>query len=142
MSISLYRLPFPTEGAASLRLYLWGSGGLYPVDDFLQKLAKSRAKEFKRVIKLFDKMASEGKIINQEQFKDVEGHKPLSEFKAYDVRIFCFFDERKLILVEGDIKKSSKSKDRNRQAIARAQQRCELYLSEKKAGRVEERREY
>ncbi|MGI6296021.1 MAG: hypothetical protein ACOX3G_08015 [Armatimonadota bacterium] len=125
-----------------MRLYLWGDGEQYPVGDFLQELAKSRSKEFKRVTALFDKMASTGKIVNQEQFKDVEGHKPLFEFKAYDVRIFCFFDERGLILVEGDIKKSNKSKDRNRQAIARAQQRFELYQMDKKAGRVEERREY
>lgn len=137
MAISIHYMPASISGVSIVRLYLWADGDDVPVRSFLLELGKSRPNELKRLRVLFNRMAEVGKIINEYQFKDVDGHKPLYEFKANDVRIFCFFDDKKLILVEGDIKKSDKSKDRNRQSIVRAQERARQYKEEKEAGRVE-----
>lgn len=138
MQISIHHLPSTaSSGSRKVRLYLWADGEDIPVGDFLQQLATTNPNQFKRVGALFNRMAEAGRITNSESFKDVEGHKPLFEFKAHQVRIYCFYDEMKLILVEGDIKKSDKSKDRNRQSILRAQRRAEDYWQEKRAGRVE-----
>ena len=138
MSIWICHLPATISSAVpKVRLYLWADGQDVPVSDFLQELGKSSPNEFKRVRALLNRMAEAGKITNPENFKHVAGHKPLFEFKAGYVRIYCFFDEAKLILVEGDIKKSNKSKNRNRQSITRAQRRAEEYWQEKKTGKVE-----
>ena len=141
MAVFIHRLPIRTPGSAPrCTLYLWGEDDSIPVEEFLRDLNKSRPDDFNRLGVLFRRMIEVGKITNQEHFKDVEGHKPLFEFKGRGVRIYCFFDGSDVILLEGDIKKSDKSKDRNRQSIARAERRVELYRQEKATGRLEVRK--
>ena len=122
------------------KLYLFREEDHRPVDEFLFELGKSRHGDFNRLGVLFKKMIEVGKITNKEHFKDVEGHKPLFEFKGHGVRVYCFRDGVDWILVEGDDdKKSDKSKNRNKKCISRAEKRCELYWREKSAGRLEVR---
>ena len=141
MPVSIHYLPIETSGTVpKCKLYLFGEEGHIPVDEFLRELGKSRHEDFNRLGALFRKMVEVGKITNTEHFKDVEGHKPLFEFKGRGVRVYCFREGERWILVEGDDdKKSDSSKNRNKKCIARAERRCEQYLREKSAGRLEVR---
>lgn len=142
MTVSLIPVPINISSSApKCRLYFWAEDGKAPVADYLVELGKSRPAEFRRLQALFERIAETGRIINAEHFKDVEGHKPLFEFKARGPRIYCFFDgSNLLILAEGDIKTSDKSKSGNKSAIERAERRADLYWQEKKAGRLEVRK--
>ncbi|MDO8586361.1 MAG: hypothetical protein Q7T82_04915 [Armatimonadota bacterium] len=140
MPVRIHMLPVkPSSGVVRSRIYLWGENDSIPVDKFLRDLSKSRPDDLKRLYALFKKMLDVGRITNSEHFKDVEGHKPLFEFKAHGVRVYCFFDGSDVILVEGDFKKTNKSSAQNRQAIARAENRAAAYWREKKSGRLEMR---
>jgi hypothetical protein len=140
MPVYIYLLPTEPSGLRKHRLFLWAENEKIPVGEFLNDLRKSRPRDAIKLVSLFDKAAGLERITNPEHFKDIEGHKPLWEFKAHGVRIYCFFDGPDIILVEGDFKKSDKSSASNRQAIARAEQRAHLYQEEKKANRVEVRK--
>jgi len=115
-----------------------GRGWKSPVGEFICDLRKSRIDAFNRLLALFRKIVEQGRIVNETQFKDIKGHKPLYEFKPHGVRIYCFFDGKdRLILVDGDFKKTNKSSVSNIAAIARAEGRVKLYWTEKEAGRLE-----
>lgn len=137
MPVSIYLLPTEPSGLRKHRLFLWANNEKIPVGEFLKDLRKSRPKDAFKLVSLFDKAAGLERITNPEHFKAVEGHKPLFEFKAHGVRIYCFFDGRDIILVEGDFKKTDKSSAGNKQSIARAGERARLYWEDKKANRVE-----
>ncbi len=62
---------------------------------------------------LFKWMAGDGKIVNDQKFKDLEGTKPkLFEFKKQQVRIFCAFinpPPHTLLLLTGCVTKKGKT---------------------------------
>jgi|GEM_PF-2133531 len=141
MPIYIQRLPITiSSGFPCFKLYHYGEDNHLPVGDFLVDLNKSRQDCFNRLLVLFKKLIEVGRIVNQEQFKAIEGHKPIYEFKAYSVRIYCFRDGDKWVLVEGDDdKKSDNSRSRNMQCIIRAENRYALYWQAKNAGKLEVR---
>ena len=43
------------------------------------------------MLRLFNKMAEQGRIANREQFKRIEGTDKLWEFKSFKIRMPCYF---------------------------------------------------
>ena len=54
---------------------------------------------------LFDMMASQGKIVNREKFKQING--ALYEFKAGQLRMPCFFDSKNRIVITHGFRKKA-----------------------------------
>ena len=106
------------------------------IGDYLADLALRRKQEFARLTKLFALMAEKGYISNPEHLKDVAGHKPLYEFKAHGPRVYCLLHENRVVLLEGDIKTSDKSRSRNMRSIERAERKAALYLEAAKKGSI------
>jgi phage-related protein len=80
--------------------------GVSSAKRFLDALSdQDRAK----ILTSFDRICSQGRIASQEHFKNEEGD--IWVFKRHQIRIYCFFDKgRVLVLTHGIIKKSPKAK--------------------------------
>ncbi|HEC98661.1 MAG TPA: type II toxin-antitoxin system RelE/ParE family toxin [Nitrospirae bacterium] len=77
--------------------------------DFIEGLEEP---DKKKVIALLKRTADLGLPKNTEKFKSLKGS-GLYEFKSYQVRILCFFDREKvIILTHGFIKKRDKTPKR------------------------------
>jgi len=76
-----------------------------PAQEFIDTLQK---KDQKKVSALLTRLADYGMLGNEEKFRKLEGKAAdIWELKSFQVRILCFFDkERLLLLTHGFIKKS------------------------------------
>ena len=138
MPVSLHPVPVKcSHGMPKFGLFFWAGDGKQPAAEYLNSLRRSRPHEAAKMVKLFRHKVDNGYITNTQHFKDVEGQKPLYEFKVGGIRVYCFFDETRMILVEGYTKQTNKTSAQNRQAIERAERRTEAYWKEKDAGRIE-----
>jgi phage-related protein len=76
------------------------------VQDFIENLDEY---EKKKILRLLTRTADNGLYTNEEKFRKIKGE-DLWEFKSDQVRIFCFFDKGKIIILShGFIKKSPKT---------------------------------
>jgi hypothetical protein len=75
--------------------------GALPAVAFLQNLLEA---DQRKMAALFDWMAQRGRIDNREKFKKVEDE--IFEFKAHQIRMPCYFERNKRVIVtHGTIKK-------------------------------------
>ena len=81
------------------------NGNRCPVREFIDNLEK---KDQQKVIALLIRLADHGMLGNEQKFRKLEGKGvDLWELKSFQVRILCFFDkDRLVILTHGFIKKS------------------------------------
>jgi len=74
--------------------------------DFIEGL---NASDQKKIIALLKRTADDGTPGNTEKFDSITGTR-LWEFKSFQIRIFCFFDKGKMIiLTHGFIKKKNRT---------------------------------
>lgn len=94
------------------------------VEEFISKL---KDEDKKKVFALLQRSADVGIPENEEKFKKLSDK--IWEFKSYQVRIFCTFEENKIILlIDGFIKKKSKTP---KNEIERAKKLLKKYLEYK-----------
>jgi hypothetical protein len=85
-----------------------------PTIEFLLQLKKERPDELSRLTAVLEQTATNGPLKNSEKFKKIEGSEGLFEFKSYQLRLFCFFDEGSIIIcANGVIKKQDKHKSQD-----------------------------
>jgi len=78
------------------------ANGRCPGNKFLDSLSKLDREKILRIIK---RLANEGKVVNREQFKKIEGT-DFYEFKNSQIRMPCYFHaDRRVIITHGFIKK-------------------------------------
>ena len=82
--------------------------GSMPALKFINRLKKETGTDWQRLSVLFQRMASEGKIWNNEQFKQVSDK--IFEFKRYQIRIGCFQQGNTWVLTHGFVKKENRWK--------------------------------
>lgn len=76
------------------------------IQDFIGKLNES---DKKKTLRLLTRTADHGLFANEEKFRKIK-NEDLWEFKSGQVRIFCFFDRGKIIILShGFVKKSAKT---------------------------------
>lgn len=81
-------------------------GGKCLVQDFIDELNES---DKKKTLRLLTRSADNGLFTNEEKFRKIKNEN-LWEFKSAQVRIFCFFDKGKIIILShGFVKKSAKT---------------------------------
>ena len=87
--------------------------------DFIDELAQSNCNEHNKLISLLDRSASNGTPQNPEKFKRLQDR--IYEFKTTGgIRVACFFDGRKvIILTQGFKKKKSYSEEIRRALVLR-----------------------
>ncbi|MBI3351503.1 MAG: type II toxin-antitoxin system RelE/ParE family toxin [Nitrospirae bacterium] len=87
--------------------------------------------EQKKIFALLRRTAEHGTLKNEQKFKKLENN--IFEFKADQVRVFCFFDKGKLIiLTHGFLKKSQKAP---KSEIKQAKHLMEEYFRKKERTR-------
>lgn len=95
------------------------------IKDFIENLNKSTKK---KVFALLERAANKGIPKNHEKFKKIEDK--LYEFKSYQVRLFCTFENNKVILlISGFVKKSNKIPKREKE---RAKRLLKKYYEDRK----------
>ena len=134
MPISIVRLPL-APGKERIRFYLWTEGGRSPVQDFLESLQQA---DLDKMMARMQRYAEQGRLINPEHFKRLKGYSNLYEFKTFRVRVFCFLDEDRMVLVEGCFKRSEKVIAPVKAAMDRADARKRAYFDQKREGLVKE----
>jgi hypothetical protein len=83
------------------------ANGRCPAKKFLDGLSKDDREKILRVIK---RLADEGKVINREQFKKIEGE-DFFEFKNFQIRMPCYFHaDGRVIITHGFPKKEGSIK--------------------------------
>jgi phage-related protein len=110
------------EMARGKRTVVWAlaSDGDCPAKDFYDSLEE---RDQAKVRNLFDMMAEQGFIKNREKFKPIEGK--LYEFKAFQIRLPCFFDRTNRVVVTHGFRK--KKDDIPKSEIKRAQEILDNY---------------
>lgn len=99
--------------------------GSCPTGDFIDSLSDG---DRKKLTVLFAMFGDVGHISNKEKFKKVEGSAKIFEFKSHQLRIFCFFDQREVLLADAVRKKQDKHK---RADVERAEGRRSWYFLQK-----------
>jgi len=79
------------------------------VMDFINELEDA---DQKKIIALLQRAADSGPPRNEEKFKKLKDEM-LWEFKSYQVRILCFFDKEKLIILTHGFKKKRDKTPKN-----------------------------
>lgn len=100
-----------THGVAFI-IYAWGTvEERIELLDFLQKLKKDGHKDLAKILKLFKRVANNGMLKNPEFVKKLCNgpNGGIFEFRANDLRIFWFYDEKRIICTHGRIKKTKKT---------------------------------
>lgn len=102
---------------------------------FLSNAAPNTQAAAKGFRALFRRYAEAGRSkLTAELFHEVDNENGIWEFVRGQLRVFCFMDGgRLLILTHGTVKKTKKV---DRQEVARAIRRKEAYLAEKSSGRI------
>lgn len=81
--------------------------GDYPAWDFFLSLSPL---EQAKLQQLFDYIAATGKIRNPERFKKVEDRSDLFEFKNHQIRMPCFWEHgKRLVVTHGFMKKQDRT---------------------------------
>lgn len=90
---------------------LIADGGHEFVREFLDELEVKRPAEYRKMLNLLITTAQHGPPHNEEKFKTFPGVPgQLAEFKAHQVRIPCFFDgEKRIVVTHGFIKKKTRT---------------------------------
>ena len=90
----------------SYAIFTISNGGRCIVRDFIKALNTS---DQKKIVALLKRTAEHGTPKNTEKFDSIQGTS-LWEFKSFQIRIFCFFNKSKMIiLTHGFIKKKQKT---------------------------------
>lgn len=114
---------------ARCSIYEIAQGDRRPVSAFIEDLPIA---DQAKVTRLFKQMAEAGEIRNEEKF--VHEEDGIFAFKSFKVRIYCFFDSGKLLLLtHGVIKKQRKARP---QDIRHAKDIRDAYLEAKKKGEI------
>lgn len=92
------------RGAFGTVEYAVQANGASPAQEFVE--TELDLDNQRKLAVLLEKLANQGRISNEEQFKKVEGS--LFELKQHQVRVFCFQEGRRWILTHGFIKKRPK----------------------------------
>ena len=96
------------SGAWGLVAYAVLSGGACPAEDFMDGLlSDEKGKRYHATLmKHFQRMATQGRITNETQFKKLQGVRPtLVEFKAHQARVIGFFHGRGLVVLTHGFRK-------------------------------------
>lgn len=102
-----FRVEFRGRAATIVSIEL--ADGTNPTAEFLDALEPG---DRTKIDTLFERMGTEGRILNREKFKKVEGSDGIFEFKSFQIRILCFWGKgRVLYLLYGLSKKSDKLKE-------------------------------
>lgn len=110
-------------------IYTLEQNGRCELLDFLIALKASSWQDFARITKLFDYMAENGRIRNEQKFKRLTPD--IQEFKTFGgVRVLCFFDGRSIVVLTNGFKKKKKYADE----ITRAENMRLSYLNAKREG--------
>lgn len=93
-----------------------------PAEDFLASLSK---KDWEAVVRIIKRLTDVGKIRNTEQFKKISGT-DFWEFKAFQIRVFCYFaGQRQLVVTHGYKKKQQKLAQAEIDRMRRIRNFCE-----------------
>jgi mRNA-degrading endonuclease RelE of RelBE toxin-antitoxin system len=103
--------------------------GTCPVGEFLDALDP---KERRKLDVLFEMLGEQGKISNREKFKRLVDSENIWEFKSFQIRILCFFDRNRVVLLAHPTRK--KTNKLSKEDIKRAEDRRRWYLSKEKLG--------
>lgn len=96
-------------------IYAIEDGGKCELLDFVELLSESAQAEYGKLIRLFDWTADSGVIKNEQKFKRLT--EQIWEFKTFGgVRVLCFFDDRRIIVLTNGFKKKKKYDDEIRKA--------------------------
>jgi hypothetical protein len=105
----------------------------------LQFLREQDARHQAQIHVLFKRLGDEGKISNREKFKRIEGTEGLWEFKAFQIRMPCYFRSgQRVVITHGFLKKSDRIR---RSDLARAESIKSQYEALLRHGTREERRQ-
>lgn len=104
-------------------------GDKRPVSDFLNGLSQQ---DQAKVFRLFKQMADAGEIRNTEKF--IHEEDDIYAFKSFQVRIYCFFDTGRLLLLTHGFKKQQRKA--RPEDIKRAKNIREAYLKAKERGEI------
>ena len=101
-----------------------------PVKEFIDRLETS---DQRKVIALFDRLANHGILNNEEKFHKLKG-KGISiwVFKSFQVRILCFFDQQRLVILTHGFKK--KGNEMPKEEIEKALRFQKEYFKDKENG--------
>jgi hypothetical protein len=87
---------------------------LCPTLDFLREQNEIKPSEVSNLAALLERTAFQGPPKNDEKFKKVEGSDGIFEFKSYQLRLYCFFDEGSVIIcTNGAVKKRDRANPNN-----------------------------
>lgn len=102
---------------------------------FLSNAAPNMQAAAKGFRALFRRYAEAGRRnLNTDLFHEVDNKNGIWEFVRGQLRVFCFMDDgRLLILTHGTVKKTKKV---DRQEVARAVRQKDVYLADKASGRI------
>jgi hypothetical protein len=95
--------PLARGGPAKSVVYAVRSSGTSPGFEFYRD--KLNDTEKAQMLRLFNKMAEQGRIANKEQFKRIEGTEHLFEFKHFQIRMPCFFLPGSLVVITHGFRK-------------------------------------
>lgn len=104
-------------------------GDKAPVSGFIDGLVEP---DKNKVFKLFRQMVEMGEIHNTEKFTQEEDD--IYAFKSFQVRIYCFFDAGKLILLTNAVKK--KQRRARPEDLKRAKNIRAAYFEAKERGEI------
>ncbi len=104
---------------------LCNDDGSCPVGDFLDSLSQA---DRRKVDVLFELYGEKGQISNKEKFKKLEGSDGIFEFKAFQIRLLCFFAPNGRVVICRALRKKA---DKHASAdINYAEQRRRNFLGE------------
>lgn len=99
--------------------------GRCPTTDFIDDL---EASDEKKIVRLLETTADNETPNNREKFKKIEGTEHLYEFKSHQVRLPCFFDDDRIIIVTHGLKKKRDKLDKAE--VERAERLRRYYLED------------
>jgi phage-related protein len=101
-----------------------------PVEEFIDEL---EIKDQRKVLSLLDRIANHGMLGNEEKFHKLKGKGvSLWELKSFQVRIFCFFDQQRLVILTHGFRK--KGNETPREEIEKALRFQKEYFKDKENG--------
>jgi hypothetical protein len=122
----------------AFRIYAVSSKTDDPCYDFLTAAQLEQPNEHAKLMARLQRSADHGPPRNEEQCKQLDGKRPeetVYEFKTHKLRLFWFYDEKRLILCANGIVKGTK-KEQN-QAIAVARRWKADYLAAKQTRQIQ-----
>jgi hypothetical protein len=85
-------------------IYVLEDGGACQVRDFFDEIEMTARAEFQKLVRLIDRISEHGTIRNEQKFKLLQDK--IWEFKTPGgVRLLCFFDSGRLVILTNGFKK-------------------------------------